>query len=110
MGEALARTDRPASCGTPPARMDERSAAQDPKRYHAPNLEFHNPPVHFVDNVRLKKYRRLSKELLLFGLRRLYAAGGFALPNTEHRAVGNEGDRLSRSRGGRQAPARARRE
>jgi phosphonate utilization transcriptional regulator len=70
------------------ARMDEVSAAMDPKRYHALNLEFHDALVDFVGNSRLKEtYRRLTKELLLFRLHGLQEGGGLAVSNAEHKAV-----------------------
>src|ERR1039457_2378124 len=70
------------------ARMDEATAMQDIKRYHALNLQFHDMLVEFAGNARLtESYRVLTKELLLFRLRGLQDGGGFAVSNTEHRAV-----------------------
>jgi phosphonate utilization transcriptional regulator len=70
------------------AAMDEATAAQDLKRYHALNLQFHDKLVTFAGNARLTEtYRLLTKELLLFRLRGLQDGGGFAVSNTEHRAV-----------------------
>ena len=44
--------------------------------------------VAFAGNARLTEtYRLLTKELLLFRLRGLQDGGGFAVSNTEHRAV-----------------------
>jgi DNA-binding GntR family transcriptional regulator len=44
--------------------------------------------VEFAGNARLtESYRVLTKELLLFRLRGLQDGGGFAVSNTEHRAV-----------------------
>jgi len=68
--------------------MDAATAAQDLKRYHALNLRFHDMLVTFAGNARLTEtYRLLTKELLLFRLRGLQDGGGFAVSNTEHRAV-----------------------
>jgi phosphonate utilization transcriptional regulator len=68
--------------------MDEATSQQDVKRYHALNLKFHDMLVDFAGNARLtESYRLLTKELLLFRLRGLQDGGGFAVSNTEHRAV-----------------------
>jgi phosphonate utilization transcriptional regulator len=70
------------------AKMDEATAMQDIKCYHALNLKFHDMLVEFAGNGRLtESYRVLTKELLLFRLRGLQDGGGFAVSNTEHRAV-----------------------
>jgi phosphonate utilization transcriptional regulator len=70
------------------AKMDEATAMQDIKRYHALNLKFHDMLVDFAGNARLtESYRALTKELLLFRLRGLQDGGGFAVSNTEHKAV-----------------------
>jgi len=70
------------------AKMDEATAMQDIKCYHALNLKFHDMLVEFAGNSRLtESYRVLTKELLLFRLRGLQDGGGFAVSNTEHRAV-----------------------
>jgi phosphonate utilization transcriptional regulator len=70
------------------ADMDHATTAQDLKRYHALNLMFHDLLVEFAGNARLAdSYRLLTKELLLFRLRGLQDGGGFAVSNTEHRAV-----------------------
>jgi len=54
------------------------------------NLKFHDMLVEFAGNARLtESYRVLTKELLLFRLRGLQDGGGFAVSNTEHRAVLN---------------------
>src|SRR5271169_1096786 len=46
------------------ARMDEATARQDIKRYHALNLQFHDMLVEFAGNARLtESYRVLTKEL-----------------------------------------------
>jgi len=68
--------------------MDEATAKQDIKGYHALNLQFHDLLVDFAGNARLtESYRLLTKGLLLFRLRGLQDGGGFAVSNTEHRAV-----------------------
>jgi len=68
--------------------MDDATAKQDVNRYHALNLEFHDKLVDFAGNDRLSEvYRALTKELLLFRLRGLQNGGGFAVSNTEHKAV-----------------------
>ncbi len=65
-----------------------RPLQQDVKRYHALNLKFHDLLVEFAGNARLtESYRLLTKELLLFRLRGLQDGGGFAVSNTEHKAV-----------------------
>ena len=70
------------------AEMDEATGMQDIKRYHALNLKFHDMIVDFAGNSRLTEtYRLLTKELLLFRLRGLQDGGGFAVSNTEHKAV-----------------------
>jgi phosphonate utilization transcriptional regulator len=70
------------------AEMDEATAKQDIKRYHGLNLKFHDMLVDFAGNSRLtESYRLLTKELLLFRLRGLQDGGGFAVSNTEHKAV-----------------------
>jgi phosphonate utilization transcriptional regulator len=70
------------------AAMDEATAAQDIKFYHALNLKFHDMLVDFAGNARLtESYRLLTKGLLLFRLRGLQDGGGFAVSNTEHKAV-----------------------
>jgi phosphonate utilization transcriptional regulator len=70
------------------AEMDDATAMQDVKRYHALNLKFHDLLVDFAGNSRLaESYRLLTKELLLFRLRGLQDGGGFAVSNTEHKAV-----------------------
>jgi len=70
------------------ADMDEATAKQDIKTYHALNLTFHDMLVDFAGNARLtESYRVLTKGLLLFRLRGLQDGGGFAVSNTEHRAV-----------------------
>jgi phosphonate utilization transcriptional regulator len=70
------------------AEMDEATSLKDIKRYHALNLKFHDMIVGFAGNARLTEtYRLLTKELLLFRLRGLQDGGGFAVSNTEHKAV-----------------------
>jgi phosphonate utilization transcriptional regulator len=68
--------------------MDAASSAHDLKTYHALNLKFHDLLVDFAGNARLtESYRLLTKGLLLFRLRGLKDGGGFAVSNTEHKAV-----------------------
>jgi phosphonate utilization transcriptional regulator len=70
------------------AEMDEAVRMQDIKRYHGLNLKFHDLLVDFAGNSRLtESYRLLTKGLLLFRLRGLQDGGGFAVSNSEHRAV-----------------------
>jgi phosphonate utilization transcriptional regulator len=70
------------------AAMDEATGRTDIKRYHALNLKFHDLLVDFAGNARLtESYRLLTKALLLFRLRGLQDGGGFAVSNTEHKAV-----------------------
>ena len=70
------------------AEMDRAAGVQDVKRYHALNLNFHDRLVEFAGNARLtESYRLLTKGLLLFRLRGLQDGGGFAVSNTEHKAV-----------------------
>ena len=96
------------------AEMDAATGAQDVKRYHALNLEFHDALVDFVGNARLAEtYRRLTKELLLFRLRGLQSGGGFAVSNAEHKAVlraiaSKNPERAGRALRGHAADSRAR--
>jgi phosphonate utilization transcriptional regulator len=70
------------------AEMDAATADRDVKSYHALNLKFHDLLVAFAGNARLiETYRLLTRGLLLFRLRGLQDGGGFAISNTEHRAV-----------------------
>jgi len=70
------------------AEMDDATGLQDIKHYHALNLKFHDMLVEFAGNARLtESYRALTKGLLLFRLRGLQDGGGFAVSNTEHKAV-----------------------
>jgi phosphonate utilization transcriptional regulator len=70
------------------AEMDEATGRQDVKSYHSLNLKFHDLLVDFAGNARLtESYRLLTRGLLLFRLRGLQDGGGFAVSNTEHRAV-----------------------
>jgi phosphonate utilization transcriptional regulator len=70
------------------AAMDDATAVQDVKCYHALNLKFHDLLVDFAGNARLTEaYRLLTKGLLLFRLRGLQDGGGFSVSNTEHKAV-----------------------
>jgi phosphonate utilization transcriptional regulator len=68
--------------------MDRAVARKDVGSYHALNLRFHDLLVDFTGNARLtESYRLLTKGLLLFRLRGLTDGGGFAVSNTEHKAV-----------------------
>lgn len=68
--------------------MDGATGLEDVNAYHALNLKFHDLLVDFAGNARLtESYRLLTKGLLLFRLRGLQDGGGFAVSNTEHRAV-----------------------
>jgi phosphonate utilization transcriptional regulator len=84
------------------AEMDEATRIQDIKSYHVLNLKFHDMLVDFAGNARLtESYRLLTKGLLLFRLRGLQDGGGFAVSNTEHKAVveavaGHDGARAGR--------------
>jgi phosphonate utilization transcriptional regulator len=70
------------------AEMDAATGMQDIRSYHALNLKFHDMLVDFAGNARLtESYRLLTKGLLLFRLRGLQDGGGFAVSNTEHKAV-----------------------
>jgi phosphonate utilization transcriptional regulator len=70
------------------AEMDGATGARDIKSYHVLNLKFHDMLVDFAGNARLTEgYRLLTKGLLLFRLRGLQDGGGFAVSNTEHKAV-----------------------
>src|SRR5580698_3402313 len=70
------------------AEMDAATADQDVKTYHTLNLKFHDMLVDFAGNSRLtESYRLLTRGLLLFRLRGLQDGGGFAVSNSEHRAV-----------------------
>ena len=70
------------------AEMDAATGAHDIKCYHALNLKFHDMLVDFAGNARLTEtYRLLTKGLLLFRLRGLQDGGGFAVSNTEHKAI-----------------------
>jgi phosphonate utilization transcriptional regulator len=70
------------------AEMDAATGRQDVKSYHALNLKFHDMLVDFAGNSRLTEtYRLLTRGLLLFRLRGLQDGGGFAVSNTEHKAV-----------------------
>ena len=70
------------------AEMDAATAAKELDRYYRLNLEFHDRLVEFVGNTHLTAtYRRLTKELLLFRLHGLIEGGGFAVSNSEHKAI-----------------------
>jgi phosphonate utilization transcriptional regulator len=94
--------------------MDEVAAVREINRYHALNLKFHDLLVDFAGNARLtESYRLLTKGLLLFRLRGLQDGGGFAVSNTEHKAVvaamvARDGDRAGRLLRQHAAESRAR--
>jgi phosphonate utilization transcriptional regulator len=94
--------------------MDEVAAVRDISRYHELNLKFHDLLVDFAGNARLtESYRLLTKGLLLFRLRGLQDGGGFAVSNTEHKAVvaailARDGDRAGRLLRQHAAESRAR--
>ena len=68
--------------------MDAATSAKDLDRYYRLNLDFHDRLVEFVGNSHLSAtYRRLTKELLLFRLHGLVEGGGFAVSNSEHKAI-----------------------
>jgi phosphonate utilization transcriptional regulator len=96
------------------ADMDEAARMPDIKSYHALNLKFHDMLVDFAGNARLtESYRLLTKGLLLFRLRGLKDGGGFAVSNTEHRAVleaiaARDGERAGRLLRQHAAESRAR--
>lgn len=70
------------------AEMDTATAQENVPEYYRLNLLFHDALVDFVGNRHLSAtYRRLTKELLLFRLRGLQDGGGFAVSNSEHKAV-----------------------
>src|ERR1700678_3077479 len=70
------------------AEMEDATRLHDIKSYHALNLKFHDMLVDFAGNARLtESYRLLTNGFLLFRLRGLQDGGGFAVSNTEHRAV-----------------------
>jgi phosphonate utilization transcriptional regulator len=70
------------------AEMDAATAAKELDRYYRLNLDFHDRLVEFVGNSHLSAtYRRLTKELLLFRLHGLIEGGGFAVSNSEHKAI-----------------------
>jgi phosphonate utilization transcriptional regulator len=88
--------------------MDDATAKQDVNRYHGLNLEFHDKLVDFAGSDRLSEvYRSLTKELLLFRLRGLQDGGGFAVSNTEHKAVIMAIESGDPERAGRQLRAHA---
>src|SRR6202046_4875653 len=96
------------------ADMDEAARMPDIKSYHILNLKFHDMLVDFAGNARLtESYRLLTKGLLLFRLRGLKDGGGFAVSNTEHRAVveavaARDGERAARLLRQHAAESRAR--
>lgn len=68
--------------------VENMDGTRELNEYHALNLKFHDLLVDFAGNARLtESYRLLTKGLLLFRLRGLQDGGGFAVSNTEHKAV-----------------------
>lgn len=68
--------------------VEDMDGSRELNEYHALNLKFHDLLVDFAGNARLtESYRLLTKGLLLFRLRGLQDGGGFAVSNTEHKAV-----------------------
>ncbi len=68
--------------------VENMDGTRELNEYHALNLKFHDMLVDFAGNARLtESYRLLTKGLLLFRLRGLQDGGGFAVSNTEHKAV-----------------------
>ena len=96
------------------AEMDGATGMEDIKSYHALNLKFHDMLVDFAGNARLtESYRQLTKGLLLFRLRGLQDGGGFAVSNSEHKAVveaisARDGERAGRLLRQHAAESRAR--
>jgi phosphonate utilization transcriptional regulator len=94
--------------------MDKVTGVREINRYHALNLKFHDMLVDFAGNARLtESYRLLTKGLLLFRLRGLQDGGGFAVSNTEHKAVvaaivARDGDRAGQLLRQHAAESRAR--
>ena len=91
IGQRVAERATPERLGSLEAvltEMDQATDRQDVKSYHSLNLKFHDMLVDFAGNARLtESYRLLTRGLLLFRLRGLQDGGGFAVSNTEHRAV-----------------------
>ena len=64
--------------------MDKEAKAGDIRRYYPNNLRFHDLLVTYAGNARLAEiYRRITRELHLFRLQGLYAAGAVR-SNVEH--------------------------
>jgi phosphonate utilization transcriptional regulator len=91
IGERVAERATPAQLReltTVVEEMDGVAGVREINRYHQLNLRFHDLLVDFAGNSRLtESYRLLTKGLLLFRLRGLQDGGGFAVSNTEHKAV-----------------------
>jgi phosphonate utilization transcriptional regulator len=88
IGFRVAERATPAQLHELEAVVAEMDGVREIERYHALNLKFHDLLVDFAGNARLtESYRLLTKGLLLFRLRGLQEGGGFAVSNTEHKAV-----------------------
>jgi phosphonate utilization transcriptional regulator len=88
IGQRVAERATPAQLRELEAVIGEMDGIRDINTYHALNLKFHDLLVEFAGNARLtENYRLLTKGLLLFRLRGLQDGGGFAVSNTEHKAV-----------------------
>jgi phosphonate utilization transcriptional regulator len=88
IGQRVAERATPAQLQELSQVVEDMDSALEIARYHALNLKFHDLLVDFAGNSRLtESYRLLTKGLLLFRLRGLQDGGGFAVSNTEHKAV-----------------------
>jgi len=88
IGQRVAEQATPAQLRELEAVVEAMDGPLELNEYHALNLKFHDLLVDFAGNARLtESYRLLTKGLLLFRLRGLQDGGGFAVSNTEHKAV-----------------------
>jgi phosphonate utilization transcriptional regulator len=88
IGQRVAERATPEELRELEAVVKEMDGNPELNEYHALNLKFHDLLVDFAGNARLtESYRLLTKGLLLFRLRGLQDGGGFAVSNTEHKAV-----------------------
>jgi phosphonate utilization transcriptional regulator len=114
IGQRVAERATPEELLQLAAVVEEMGGTQDIEEYHALNLKFHDLLVKLAGNARLtESYRLLTKGLLLFRLRGLQDGGGFAVSNTEHKAVvaaivARDGARAGRLLRGHAAESRAR--
>ena len=87
-GQRVAERATPEQLRELEAVVEAMDGTREINEYHALNLKFHDLLVAFAGNARLtESYRLLTKGLLLFRLRGLQDGGGFAVSNTEHKAV-----------------------